>query len=85
LELLKQLENYTGKRVIDNFDLICGVSAGALIATLLCSSNLSIRECETRFREFSKKMFTQGRVPGISKLVLTHSYYDTKLWEEVLK
>ena len=85
LEILRQLENYTGKRIVDMFDVICGVSAGALVCTLLGASNLTISQCEERFRKFSKQMFSQSRVPGISKLISKHSYYNTQLYEEVLR
>ena len=85
MEILRQLENYTGKRIVDMFDVICGVSAGALVCTLLGASNLTISQCEERFRKFSKQMFSQSRVPGISKLISKHSYYNTQLYEEVLR
>ena len=85
LEILRQLENFTGKRIVDMFDVICGVSAGALVCTLLGASNLSISQCESHFRKFSKQMFSQSKVPGISKLISTHSYYNTEVFESVLK
>lgn len=83
--MLKKLEESTGKRVHELFDFFCGVSTGALLAYLLAIHRKSLNEISVGYKELSLKVFKQSPLWGTSNLVWSHSYYDTSLWEELLK
>lgn len=67
------------------FDIIVGVSTGAIIATLLGAKRLHVSEAKHMYMNFSKKLFDQGKFSGVSGLFLSHSYYNTSKWVEILK
>ena len=85
MEILRQLEEYLGMRIIDSFDLVCGVSAGALICSMLGPSGFNVDQCQQSFRTFSKKVFSRSRMTGYSSVIKTHGYYDSQIYEDVLK
>lgn len=37
------------------------------------------------YKNISSQIFTQSALKGTSNLVWSHSYYDTALWEKILK
>ncbi|XP_017777635.1 PREDICTED: calcium-independent phospholipase A2-gamma-like isoform X2 [Nicrophorus vespilloides] len=84
IQMLKKLEELTGKRVYEMFDYVCGVSTGAILA---CSLGAMQRTCDQLHKDYldiSTKIFTQSTIKGTSSLVWSHSYYDTELWEKLL-
>ncbi|KAI4872002.1 hypothetical protein NFI96_022505, partial [Prochilodus magdalenae] len=85
LQVLKQLEAQTGRRVYQLFDYICGVSTGAVLAFTLALARISIEECEEMYRRFGSDVFRQNPVVGTVKMGWTHSYYNTETWETILK
>ena len=86
LQMLKLIEEETGQRIHELFDFICGVSQGAILASFLgYHKNLSITEIEEIYKNVGSKMFTQSLIEGTLGIVKTHSYYDTKKYEDILK
>ncbi|XP_051962265.1 calcium-independent phospholipase A2-gamma-like isoform X2 [Xyrauchen texanus] len=85
LQVLKQLEAQTGKRVYQLFDYICGVSTGAVLAFLLGLAHISLDECEEMYHRFGSDVFRQNPLVGTVKMGWTHSYYNTETWEMILR
>lgn len=85
LQMLKQLEKETGQKIHQLFDFIVGVSTGAIIASFLGFHKKSISEVETTYKEIGSRIFTQRQFDGYRGYLLSHSFYNTKLYEDVLK
>ncbi|XP_074034206.1 calcium-independent phospholipase A2-gamma [Leptinotarsa decemlineata] len=85
IEMLRKLEELSGKPIYEMFDFICGVSTGAIIAALLVLKQKSLNEIAEIYKTISTEIFTQSTLKGTSNLVWSHSYYDTALWEKLLK
>ncbi|CAG4994955.1 unnamed protein product [Parnassius apollo] len=86
IEILRHLEKITGQRVQDMFDYIIGVSTGAIIAAVIGSGVGNLETASQMYHTLSKKMFgNTSLIGGTSRLVWTHSYYDTEAWEKLLQ
>lgn len=114
--MLKQIENLTNRRIMDSFDLICGVSTGAIMIGCLCKLNfcqknstyrvnhfsilrsihdsfffsvppvnMTLEQIENCYNDLSTKVFNQSTIVGTSKMLWSHGYYDTEVWEKLLK
>jgi patatin-like phospholipase/acyl hydrolase len=50
LRVLWQLQERTGRRMHELFDLVCGTSTGGILAAALAVRCVSLRECEEIYR-----------------------------------
>lgn len=46
VQMLKQIEQGTGKRIHEMFDLICGTSTGGMLAMALGIKQMTLDQCE---------------------------------------
>lgn len=85
IEMLRQLELSTGRRVHEMFDYVVGVSTGAILAYLLGGLHTSLDRCESLYRKMSLQVFNQNAWWGTGRLVWSHAYYDTSYWVDALR
>lgn len=85
MEILRHLEKYTNKRIHELFDLICGVSSGAIITMAIGSGRFTLDQCETFYREMSENIFKTDFWSSTPRLLLSHAYYDANIFEKTLK
>ena len=85
IEILKKIQATTGKPIHELFDYICGVSTGALIGLMMGVFRIPLDQAEDIYKEFSREMFKKSTVMGTGRLIASHAYYETDLWENILK
>ncbi|XP_041083175.1 calcium-independent phospholipase A2-gamma-like [Polyodon spathula] len=85
LQVLKQLEEESGKPVHQMFDYVCGVSTGAVLAFTLGLGQTSVGECEEMYRRFGSDVFRQNPLVGTVKMGWNHAYYNSTTWEGILR
>ncbi|XP_064483417.1 calcium-independent phospholipase A2-gamma-like [Ornithodoros turicata] len=85
IEILRQLEMATGKRIFELFDYVAGVSTGAILTLMLGGMHVPLDRCESLYRKFGLEVFTQSSWWGTGRLVWNHAYYDTTTWVEAIK
>lgn len=85
IETLKRIEDLCNREIHELFDLICGVSTGAILAVLLAIKKMPLDECEYVYKNLSMDLFEQNSLIGTGKLFWTHAFYDTEKLENILK
>lgn len=51
VRMLKQIEQGTGKRIHELFDLICGTSTGGMLAVALGIKHMTLDQCEEIYKK----------------------------------
>ncbi|XP_056429902.1 calcium-independent phospholipase A2-gamma [Hyla sarda] len=85
LQTLRKIEELTGKPVHELFDYICGVSTGAILAFMLGLFHIPLDECEELYRKLGNDVFKQNVIVGTVKMGWNHAYYNSEMWEKMLK
>ncbi|RWW49432.1 hypothetical protein BHE74_00044409 [Ensete ventricosum] len=66
VQMLKQIEQGTGKRIHEMFDLICGTSTGGMLAVALGIKQMTLDQCEDIYKEL-------GEYIAYTKFYMQHS------------
>ena len=61
IRMLRRLEQGTGKRVHELFDLICGTSTGGILAMAVGVHNHSLDRCDEIYRDLGAQIFSKPR------------------------
>lgn len=85
MEILRHIEKSTNRRIHELFDLICGVSSGAIITMGIGSGKFTLDQCETFYREMSENIFKTDIWSSTPRLLWSHAYYDKTIFENTLK
>lgn len=85
LQTLHRLQEQSGKPVHQLFDYICGVSTGAIMGFMLGILKIPLKECEDLYRTLCLDVFKQNLIVGTVKMSWSHAFYDSEIWEKVLK
>uniref|UniRef100_A0A0E0LLE1 Patatin n=1 Tax=Oryza punctata TaxID=4537 RepID=A0A0E0LLE1_ORYPU len=59
VQMLKQIEQGTGKRIHEMFDLICGTSTGGMLAMALGVKQMTLDQCEEIYTKLGKLVFAE--------------------------
>ncbi|CEF98287.1 Patatin/Phospholipase A2-related [Ostreococcus tauri] len=59
LQMLKRIEQGTGRPIHELFDLVIGTSTGAILATASCVKKYSLDHCDEIYRKLGRKIFSQ--------------------------
>ena len=62
IQLLEEIEKLSGKPIRQTFDYICGVSTGALLATMLSVHSVPLKDCADMY-----KVSEQTKLLNVSK------------------
>ena len=69
IRLLRQLEQRTGRRIHELFDLVAGTSTGGILAVALALKRLSLEECEDIYRRVRRHRLAPARLGGLCSAV----------------
>lgn len=52
---------------------------------MLGAFQIPLNECEELYRKLGSDVFKQNLIVGTVKMGWSHAYYDSQIWEEILK
>lgn len=61
------------------------VCSGAILGFMLGVLHMPLKECEDLYRTLSSDVFKQNVIVGTVKMSWSHAFYDSQIWEKVLK
>lgn len=86
INTLQRLELRSGRKIHQLFDYICGVSTGAIIACCCVPPiTLPLQKLRKLYLLMGRQIFCQNALKGAGKLVFSGAYYETSVWEKLLK
>lgn len=59
--------------------------SGAILGFMLGVFQIPLKECEDLYRKLSSDVFRQNLIVGTVKMGWSHAFYDSEIWEKVLK
>lgn len=60
-------------------------SSGAILAFMLGIFQIPLEECEEMYRRLGADVFKQNVIVGTVKMGWSHAFYDSEIWENILK
>ncbi|KAI1714212.1 patatin-like phospholipase domain-containing protein [Ditylenchus destructor] len=85
LEMLEEIEKRAGKKISELFDLVVGVSTGAIIASLLCVKGMSASEAKKLYADTAEKVFHAAKLSRGLNLVSKGTFHNSTILEELMK
>lgn len=73
------------EHVILNRNPLCPFGLGAILAFMLGIYQIPLEECEEMYRKLGSDVFKQNVIVGTMKMGWSHAFYDSEIWENVLK
>lgn len=58
---------------------------GAILAFMLGIFQIPLEECEEMYRKLGADVFKQNVIVGTVKMGWSHAFYDSEIWENILK
>lgn len=59
--------------------------SGAILAFMLGLFHIPLDECEELYRKLGTDVFKQNVIVGTVKMGWSHAFYDSEIWEKILK
>ncbi|MEN2496223.1 MAG: Calcium-independent phospholipase A2-gamma [Marteilia pararefringens] len=78
LKILQAIERYTKKSIVDIFDVVYGVSTGAIIIALLFTMNLTIDDVIDKYQILNKQIWQRNSFVGFYSLLQKSAYYNSE-------